>query len=333
MEQCFYNPLAALLFVVLLIFGCDKESQLLPPDVEQELQPLEKKAGDSENLLVNPAFALPVPKVAIHYVENGSACGDLGYAGLYWTEWLPDAEFTGVGNEDLFNLITCDRIPWLSYGNPVSIPGWMYTNGQDDGLTYRSFFDYYTTSNQMIDLGKGNHLWQEIGNPHGAVVYQVEYAWSPTFGSAGEAIVLFNQNILATHNASDYGCSAPGPSNCYSNYNEWADVWDFGGDPDGNTEGMQTEEHTVIVSSGHPTVTIGFEGTDGWFFPWAPQLGYLGILIDRVSVSAPDKVKICHKAGNNGKWHTIEIANNQSVLAHLDHGDHLYSSESCDGVH
>jgi hypothetical protein len=238
-----------------------------------------------------------------------------------------------VGNEDLFNLMPCDGIPWLSYGDPLSISGWIHTNSEQDGITYCSFFDEYTPSNQVVDLGKGNRLWQEIDKPHGAVVFQIEYAWSPSFGAAGEAIVLFNQDTLATHNASDYGCSGTGPANCYSNYTEWADDWDFGGDPDGNTEGMQIEKYTVIVLPDNPSVTIAFESTDGWFFPWAAKLGYLGILLDYVSLTAPDKVEICHKAGTVGEWRVIEIPNNQSVLAHLDHGDHLYSAESCDGGH
>lgn len=313
--------------------GCEKEMQPLTLGSEEALHSVLKSESAVENLLVNPDFTAPAPTVVVHQVENGSECAPVGSEGLYWTEWLPNPAFSDVGNENLFNLIACDGVPWISYGDPVSIPGWMYTAGEEDGLTYGSFFDYYTPSNQIVDLGKGNRLWQEIDNSHGAVVYYIEYAWAPTFGRAGEAIVSFNQEILATHNEADYGCSIAGPANCSENYNHWADAWDFGGEPDGNTEGLQTEKYTIIVPSGNTKVTIAFEGTDGWFFPWAAHLEYFGIVLDRVSVSAPAKVKICHMTGNNGNWHTIEIANNQSVLDHLNHNDHIYSPGSCDGAH
>jgi hypothetical protein len=32
------------------------------------------------------------------------------------------------------------------------------------------------SSNQAVDLGKGNRLWQKIDNPHGTVIYHIEYA-------------------------------------------------------------------------------------------------------------------------------------------------------------
>jgi hypothetical protein len=331
MNQFFYVLLAVLLLVLLISIGCNENSEMLAPDSEQDLQSVAKKTAEGENLLLNPEFRAPSPTVLIHQVENGIDCAPEGSEGLYWTEWLTSPEFTDVRNEDFFNLITCDGVPWISYGDPVSILGWKYSTLADDRLTYRSYFDYYTPSNQVVDLGKENRLWQEIDNHRGAVIYHIEYAWAATFGFAGKATVSFNQEILATHNASDYVCSSPGSSNCYSNYNQWADDWDFGGDPYGNTHGFQIEKYTVIVPSGNTTVTIAFESDSDSAV--RSDFAYLGILVDRVSVSAPDKVKICHLTGNNGKWQTIEIANNQSVLAHLDHGDHLYSSESCNGVH
>ena len=185
----FYHQLAALLIISWMGIGCDDSSLSLAPDNEQPLQSFMEKSTGSKNLLLNSDFTLPTPNVAIHQVESNNACSDLGYTGLYWTEWLPGASFTGVGNVNLFGLIACENIPWLSYGNPQSIPGWMFTNGGEKGLTYRSYFDFYTPSNQIVDLGKGNRLWQEIDNPHGTVVYYIEYAWAATFGSAGEAIV------------------------------------------------------------------------------------------------------------------------------------------------
>ena len=195
------------------------------------------------------------------------------------------------------------------------------------------FWETYTPSGQVLNLGADAAVAQTVDNVENADILRVTVVWARGFGRFGNATLSVNGADVGTLDAETYRCGrADGPdlpSDCSSVYIERADLWDFVSAPDGIVNGVQTDVAYVFARDGENTVEIaGIKGTQlvvkEMTRPWnqGPYRIEVGVLVDSVSIVVPETERLLHHDSDSSAAYAIEVAY-AAVQAHLAHGDTL----------